>query len=75
MKVPPCPNNPVGAVWIGLSAEGYRIHGTPDPDQVGKTQSHGCIRLTNWDALALSPPGEERDSYLVCRISGAVLRQ
>jgi lipoprotein-anchoring transpeptidase ErfK/SrfK len=54
VKVAPGPNNPVGAVWIGLSAEGYGIHGTPDADKVGKTQSHGCIRLTNWDALALA---------------------
>ena len=50
----PGPNNPVGVVWIGLSAQGYGIHGTPDPDKVGKTQSHGCVRLTNWDALALA---------------------
>ena len=35
-------------------AQGYGIHGTPEPDKVGKTQSHGCIRLTNWDALALA---------------------
>src|SRR5262249_55280769 len=48
------PNNPVGLVWIGLSREGYGIHGTPDPSKVGKTQSHGCIRLTNWDALSLA---------------------
>jgi lipoprotein-anchoring transpeptidase ErfK/SrfK len=54
VKVAPGPNNPVGAVWIGLSAEGYGIHGTPEPEKVGKTQSHGCIRLTNWDALALA---------------------
>jgi len=54
VKIAPGPNNPVGAVWIGLSAEGYGIHGTPEPDKVGKTQSHGCIRLTNWDALALA---------------------
>ena len=54
MKVAAGPNNPVGVVWIGLSQEGYGIHGTPEPDKVGKTQSHGCIRLTNWDALALA---------------------
>lgn len=48
------PNNPVGVVWIALSAKGYGIHGTPDPDTIGKTQSHGCIRLTNWDALTLA---------------------
>lgn len=54
VKVQPGPNNPVGIVWIGLSAKGYGIHGTPDPETVGKTQSHGCVRLTNWDALALA---------------------
>jgi lipoprotein-anchoring transpeptidase ErfK/SrfK len=47
------PNNPVGAVWIALSAETYGIHGAPNPAQVSKTQSHGCIRLTNWDAIEL----------------------
>ena len=53
--IAPGPNNPVGRVWMDLSAEGgYGIHGTPDPDTVGKTQSHGCIRLTNWDALNLA---------------------
>jgi lipoprotein-anchoring transpeptidase ErfK/SrfK len=50
----PGPNNPVGVVWIGLSRKGYGIHGTPDPGAVSKTQSHGCIRLTNWDALTLA---------------------
>jgi lipoprotein-anchoring transpeptidase ErfK/SrfK len=48
------PNNPVGVVWIGLSGEGYGLHGTPEPSKVGKTESHGCIRLTNWDALELA---------------------
>ncbi len=48
------PNNPVGSVWMALSDEGYGIHGTPQPDLVGKTQSHGCIRLTNWDAEDLA---------------------
>jgi lipoprotein-anchoring transpeptidase ErfK/SrfK len=41
-------------VWIDLSNEGYGIHGTPDPAKVGKTSSHGCIRLTNWDAKELA---------------------
>lgn len=45
---------PVGLVWIALSAPSYGIHGTPEPDKVSKTESHGCIRLTNWDALALA---------------------
>lgn len=48
------PNNPVGSVWIALDREGYGIHGTPEPAKVGKTQSHGCIRLTNWSALRLA---------------------
>ena len=46
----PGPNNPVGVVWINLSGEGYGIHGTPAPGKVSKAQSHGCVRLTNWDA-------------------------
>jgi lipoprotein-anchoring transpeptidase ErfK/SrfK len=54
VTVPPGPNNPVGLVWIDLSAESYGIHGTPQPQNVSKTESHGCIRLTNWDALALA---------------------
>ena len=49
-KIPPGPNNPVGVVWIDLSREHYGIHGTPEPGKVGHTQSHGCVRLTNWDA-------------------------
>jgi lipoprotein-anchoring transpeptidase ErfK/SrfK len=48
--IKPGPNNPVGSYWIGLSAEGYGIHGTPEPSKISKSQSHGCIRLTNWDA-------------------------
>jgi lipoprotein-anchoring transpeptidase ErfK/SrfK len=48
------PNNPVGAVWIDLSRDTYGIHGSPDPKLVGKTASHGCVRLTNWDAIQLS---------------------
>jgi lipoprotein-anchoring transpeptidase ErfK/SrfK len=51
--IKPGPNNPVGSYWIGLSAEGYGIHGSPSPGRVGKSQSHGCVRLTNWDAAWL----------------------
>jgi lipoprotein-anchoring transpeptidase ErfK/SrfK len=54
VKIPPGPNSPVGVVWIDLSKEHYGIHGTPEPSRVGKTQSHGCIRLTNWDAAELA---------------------
>jgi lipoprotein-anchoring transpeptidase ErfK/SrfK len=52
--IQPGPNNPVGVVWIALSKEHYGIHGTPDPTRIGHTESHGCIRLTNWDASELA---------------------
>lgn len=52
-EIKPGPNNPVGSYWIGLSEQGYGIHGTAEPDRVSKSASHGCIRLTNWDARAL----------------------
>ncbi len=52
--IAPGPNNPVGVVWIGLSKEHYGIHGTPEPSKIGHAESHGCIRLTNWDAEELS---------------------
>ncbi len=52
--IKPGPNNPVGVVWIDLTKESYGIHGTPDPERIGKTYSHGCIRLTNLDALDLT---------------------
>ncbi len=52
--IKPGPNNPVGMYWIGLSAEGYGIHGTPEPSKVSKTESHGCVRLTNWDVSLLA---------------------
>ena len=48
--LPPGPNNPVGVAWIGLDKPGYGLHGTPAPEQVGRTESHGCFRLANWDA-------------------------
>ncbi|MEO8130328.1 MAG: L,D-transpeptidase family protein, partial [Bryobacteraceae bacterium] len=53
-KIAPGPNNPVGTVWIGLSKPHYGIHGTPEPGTIGHSQSHGCIRLTNWDAAELA---------------------
>ena len=53
-KLQPGPNNPVGVVWIGLSKEHYGIHGTPEPSLVGHAESHGCVRLTNWDAAELA---------------------
>jgi lipoprotein-anchoring transpeptidase ErfK/SrfK len=53
-RIAPGPNNPVGVVWIDLSKPHYGIHGTPEPSEVGHVQSHGCIRLTNWDAMRLA---------------------
>jgi lipoprotein-anchoring transpeptidase ErfK/SrfK len=53
-KLQPGPNNPVGVVWIGISKEHYGIHGTPEPSLVGHAESHGCVRLTNWDAAELA---------------------
>lgn len=54
VKVPAGPNGPVGVVWIDISKPHYGIHGTPEPGTVGHTESHGCVRLTNWDALKLA---------------------
>jgi lipoprotein-anchoring transpeptidase ErfK/SrfK len=53
LRIPPGPNNPVGLAWIGLDRPGYGIHGTPSPEDISKTESHGCFRMTNWDALKL----------------------
>ena len=54
LLIPSGPRNPVGLCWIGLSKRGYGIHGTPEPENIGKTGSHGCFRLANWDAVRLS---------------------
>ena len=59
-KIPAGPNNPVGLVWVDLSRPHYGLHGAPEPANIGRTESHGCVRLTNWDALhvaALVAPG------------------
>jgi lipoprotein-anchoring transpeptidase ErfK/SrfK len=53
-NIAPGPNNPVGTVWIEINKDGYGIHGTPEPEDIGKTASHGCVRLTNWDAEDLA---------------------
>lgn len=53
-QLPGGPNNPVGLVWIDLDKEHYGLHGTPVPETIGVTESHGCVRLTNWDALHLA---------------------
>jgi len=54
LEIPAGPNNPIGIVWIDLSKEHYGIHGTDEPSQIGRAQSNGCIRLTNWDAARLA---------------------
>ena len=54
LTIPPGPNGPVGSIWIALSKPTYGIHGTPEPSKIGKTNSHGCVRLTNWDAKELA---------------------
>ncbi len=62
LTIPAGPNNPVGVVWIDLSKEHYGIHGTDSPDRIGRAESNGCIRLTNWDAARLAQmvkPGVE----------------
>jgi lipoprotein-anchoring transpeptidase ErfK/SrfK len=60
--LPPGPNGPVGVVWIDLDKEHYGLHGTPEPSTIGHTSSHGCVRLTNWDAVEVAlwaRPGTE----------------
>jgi len=52
--IPPGPNGPVGLIWVDISKEHYGLHGTPEPTLVGRAESHGCVRLTNWDALRLA---------------------
>ncbi|WP_243368795.1 L,D-transpeptidase family protein [Microvirga solisilvae] len=53
-EIKPGPNNPVGSTWIDLSVESFGIHGTPEPEKVGKVYSNGCVRLTNWDVEELA---------------------
>jgi lipoprotein-anchoring transpeptidase ErfK/SrfK len=67
VTIPPGPNSPVGLVWMQLSREGYGIHGTGDPETIGHTESHGCVRLTNWSALELAAhvqPGVTRVDFV-----------
>ena len=52
--LPPGPNSPVGIIWIALNKKGIGIHGTNEPATIGRAASHGCIRLTNWDAAHLA---------------------
>ena len=53
-RLAPGPNGPVGVAWLDLTKEHYGIHGTPEPSTIGKTESHGCIRMTNWDVVRLA---------------------
>jgi lipoprotein-anchoring transpeptidase ErfK/SrfK len=54
LRLPPGPNNPVGSVFIALTKPTYGLHGTPDPSKIDKSTSHGCVRMTNWDANELA---------------------
>ena len=54
LRLPPGPNNPVGSVYIALTKPTYGLHGTPDPSKIDKNASHGCVRMTNWDASELA---------------------
>ncbi len=54
VKIAAGPNNPVGIVWMGINVPHYGIHGTPDPGEIGHSQSHGCVRMTNWDATRVA---------------------
>ncbi len=54
INLPPGPNSPVGVLWMGLSKSGIGLHGTNNPETIGRAASHGCIRLANWDAVKLS---------------------
>jgi len=54
VKIAAGPNNPVGLVWMGINVPHYGIHGTPDAEEIGHSQSHGCVRLTNWDAIRVA---------------------
>ncbi|MGA2345881.1 MAG: L,D-transpeptidase [Candidatus Sulfotelmatobacter sp.] len=54
VKIAAGPNNPVGVVWMGINVPHYGIHGTPDAEEIGHSQSHGCVRLTNWDAIRVA---------------------
>ncbi len=52
--LPPGPNNPVGVYWMSLNQPGFGIHGTPRPETIGRPESHGCFRMTNWDIITLA---------------------
>jgi lipoprotein-anchoring transpeptidase ErfK/SrfK len=64
-NIPPGPRNPVGIMWMGLNKRGIGIHGTNSPDTIGRTGSHGCIRLANWDAARVLNEVTEGDQVLI----------
>ena len=61
----PGPRNPVGVMWIALNKKGIGIHGTNDPDSIGRAASHGCIRLANWDVVRLATKIKPRDNVSI----------
>ena len=63
--LPPGPNNPVGVIWIALSKKGIGIHGTNDPDSIGRSASHGCVRLANWDVVRLTTKIKSGDAVSI----------
>ena len=63
--LPPGPNNPVGVIWIALSKKGIGIHGTNDPDSIGRSASHGCVRLANWDVVRLATKIKSGDAVSI----------
>lgn len=67
LTLPPGPNGPVGSMWIDLTKPTYGIHGTPEPEKISKSGSHGCVRLTNWDAGTLGPLVEKGKTTVVFR--------
>ena len=75
LTIPAGPNNPVGSIWIDLTKETYGIHGTPDPATVGKSDSHGCVRLTNWDAEELGAAVSKGTTVVFVGTEGATGRK
>ena len=63
--LPPGPRNPVGVMWIALNKKGIGIHGTDNPDSIGRAASHGCIRLANWDVVRLATKIKPGDSVSI----------
>jgi len=63
--LPPGPRNPVGVMWIALNKKGIGIHGTNDPDSIGRASSHGCVRLANWDVVRLATKIKSGDSVSI----------